>query len=172
MRARPKLSIGIPVYNGERFIAELLANLQAQTFKDLEIIICDNASQDRTPEICERYAKEDSRIRYYRNDVNIGAGKNFDKVFNLSRAELFKWTACDDLLESTYLEKCVQILEENPDVIGAHSLAVYVNAQNQPFNFDVDSGLYTDPLTGVQLTVDPVTGGESRFAIVRFVDVL
>jgi glycosyltransferase involved in cell wall biosynthesis len=172
MRTQPKLSIGIPVYNGEKFIDELLMNLQAQTFKNFEILICDNASNDSTQEICKKHARQDSRIHYYRNDVNIGASANFDKVFSLSRAEFFKWAACDDLLESTYLEKCLKILRENTDVVGAHSLPLYVNARCEPFSFDPGNNLYIDSSTGAKLTVDPIAGGESRFPVIRFIDTL
>jgi glycosyltransferase involved in cell wall biosynthesis len=172
MKTRPVLSIGIPVYNGGEFLDELLTNLQGQTFEDFEIIICDNASTDGTREICEAHAREDSRIRYYRNDINLGAHANYNKVFSLSRTALFKFAACDDLLEPTYLEKCVQILNENPDVIGAHSFPLYVNAQCRPFTFDAITNIYTDPSTGARLAVDPAAGGESRFALIRFASTL
>ncbi|MGH9161593.1 MAG: glycosyltransferase family 2 protein, partial [Vicinamibacteraceae bacterium] len=123
---QPKLSIGIPVYNGENFIDELLTELRHQTFQDFEIVICDNASTDRTREICERHARDNPRIRYYRNEANLGVHANFDRVFSLSRAPLFKWAAHDDLYEPTYLERCLRVIEEHPDVVGVHSASVYV----------------------------------------------
>ena len=169
---QPRLSIGIPVYNGEKFLGELLTSLREQTFNDFEIVICDNASMDETEKICKEYAALDSRIRYHRNETNIGANRNFNKVFQLSTAPLFKWAACDDLYEPTYLEECVKILDQNPDAIGAHSPPLYVNARRQPFIFDRATGLYSDPQTGVQIAGKPITGGERRFAFVRFMDVL
>jgi glycosyltransferase involved in cell wall biosynthesis len=172
MGTQPRLSIGIPVYNGENFLSEVLTSLREQTFDDFEILICDNASTDRTQEICKEYAARDSRIRYYRNDTNIGANRNFNKVFQLSTAPLFKWSAHDDLYEPTYLEECVKILDENPDIIGAHSAPRYINAWRQPFVFDPSTGLYSDPVSGVQLADNPMVGGERRFALVRFMDVL
>jgi glycosyltransferase involved in cell wall biosynthesis len=172
MTAQPALSIGLPVYNGAQFLDGLLTNLRDQTFRDMEIVICDNASNDQTRAICERQAKADSRIRYYRNSTNIGAHANFDKTFSLARAPLFKWAACDDLLEPNYLETCVKLLDDNRHVIGAHTGAIYVNALGQAFSFDSWTGCYTDPVSGAQLSVDSVAAGQSRVALVRFVDVL
>jgi glycosyltransferase involved in cell wall biosynthesis len=173
MGTQPRLSIGIPVYNGENFLGELLTSLRDQTFNDFEIVICDNASTDGTEKICKEYAALDSRIRYHRNETNIGANRNFNKVFQLSTAPLFKWSAHDDLYEPTYLEGCVKILDENPDIIGAHSAPLYVNAWRQAFVFDPGTGLYSDPETGqLKIADNPITGGERRFAFVRFMNVL
>ena len=82
---RPKVSIGLPVYNGERYLAAALDGILRQTFEDFEIVISDNASTDRTREICSEYCKKDGRIRYSRNDTNIGSARNFNRVFELSR---------------------------------------------------------------------------------------
>ena len=74
----PRVSIGLPIYNGERrFMSEAIESVLAQTFTDFELIICDNASTDRTPEICQQYARRDKRIKYYRNEKNIGILVNF-----------------------------------------------------------------------------------------------
>src|SRR5688500_410636 len=83
--ARPRVSIGIPVFNGERFLAETIDSILTQTFEDYEIIISDNASTDRTQEICLLYASRDQRIRYYRNESNLGGSENYNRVFRLSR---------------------------------------------------------------------------------------
>jgi glycosyltransferase involved in cell wall biosynthesis len=171
-RRSPRLSIGMPVYNGERFLAQALDSLLAQTFRDFEIVISDNASTDQTPEICRDYAGRDSRVRYIRNERNLGALPNHNKVFSLCRGSLIKWAAHDDLHEASFLEKCVKILDENSDVAVAHSGSLYVDATKQPFLFDADRKLYLDPRTGAQLTVDPASMAESPFSIVRFADVL
>ena len=106
----PRLSIGIPVYNGESFLAQALDSLLAQTFHDFEIVISDNASTDRTPEICHAYVQRDPRVRYVRNPLNLGSVPNFNRVFEPSTAPLFKWAAHDDLHHETYLERCVRLL--------------------------------------------------------------
>src|ERR1700742_2966611 len=92
----PTVSIGLPVFNGERYLEEALFSLLNQTFRDFELIICDNASTDRTPDICTRHAARDRRIRYARNARNLGASSNFNKCFMLARGRYFRWAAYDD----------------------------------------------------------------------------
>jgi len=113
----PRVSVGIPVYNGERFLGETIKSLLAQTFTDFELVISDNASTDRTEEICRTFSAQDSRIRYHRNQENVGGSKNFTRVFELSLAPYFKWAAHDDLCGPTFLEKCLEVLEANPAVV-------------------------------------------------------
>lgn len=119
----PRVTIGLPVYNGERFLAETLDSLLAQTFTDFELVIADNASADSTQAICEAYAARDGRIRYYRNDENIGAAANYNKVFELARGQYFKWAAADDLCAPTFLECCVRVLDNDPDVVLCYTRA-------------------------------------------------
>jgi glycosyltransferase involved in cell wall biosynthesis len=114
---QPRLSIGLPVYNGERFLRFALDSILGQTYRDFELIISDNASNDGTMLICQDYAARDSRIRYYRNLENIGAAENFNRVFTLARGLYFKWAAADDLISPTFLEKCISILDQDPSVI-------------------------------------------------------
>ena len=113
----PRVTIGLPVYNGQNYLVETLESLLAQTYTDFELVISDNASTDRTEAICRQYAAGDARIRYYRNDENIGASANYNRAFELGRGEYFKWAAHDDLLAPTYLERCVEVLDANPDVV-------------------------------------------------------
>jgi glycosyltransferase involved in cell wall biosynthesis len=123
MNAHPKVSIGMPVYNGENFIVESLDALFAQTFTDFELIICDNASTDRTGEICREYAARDARIRYCRNETNIGASANYNLTFELARGDYFKWAAHDDICAPTYVERCVEALDRDPGVALAYRRA-------------------------------------------------
>lgn len=113
----PQVSIGMPVYNGGQFLKEALDALLAQTFKDFELIISDNASTDETEAICREYLKKDSRIRYFRNKENLGAAFNYNRSFDLALGEYFKWAAADDLCAPDYLEKCVEVLERHPEVV-------------------------------------------------------
>ncbi len=114
---KPRVSIGLPVYNGEQFVSEAIASLLAQTFTDFELIICDNASTDRTGEICTSYAARDPRVRYVRNPNNIGAGPNYNLAFELARGEYFKWASHDDVCAPRFLEQCVAVLDREPSVV-------------------------------------------------------
>ena len=129
MTDHPKVSIGLPVYNGENFIVESLDSLLAQTYTDFELIICDNASTDRTEAICRDYAARDPRVRYHRNETNIGASANYNLTFKMARGDYFKWAAHDDLCAPTYLECCVEALERDPKVALAYTQAQAIDGE-------------------------------------------
>jgi len=118
---KSRVSIGMPVFNGEKYLREALDSILAQTYRDFELIISDNASTDHTQQICLEYAAKDSRIRYYRNEKNLGADKNFNRVFELSSGEYFKWAAYDDVHAPEYLQKCIAILDKDPSIVLCHS---------------------------------------------------
>lgn len=111
----PKVSIGLPVYNGERYLSEAIESVRSQEFTDFELLISDNASTDSTWEICRHYARMDRRIRLHRNDHNIGAIANFDLVLRKSTGRYFAWTAHDDLLHPKFLARCVHFLDNHTD---------------------------------------------------------
>jgi glycosyl transferase family 2 len=92
-------------------LGKSLDSILNQTFTDFELIISDNASTDRTGEIAKAYAKRNHRIRYYRSEKNMGPGWNIRRVYELATAKYFKWAAADDVLESEFLRRCVEILE-------------------------------------------------------------
>lgn len=119
--AAPLVSIGLPVYNGERFIARALDALLAQTIGELELLISDNGSADGTREICESYARRDSRIRYVRSDVNAGVEANFKKVLALATGQYFMWAGCDDWWAPSFTARLVAALQEQPDAVVAMS---------------------------------------------------
>jgi glycosyltransferase involved in cell wall biosynthesis len=168
----PKLSIGIPIFNGEEFLPELLDSLLAQTFRDFEILICDNASSDRTPQICCEYQRRDSRIRYIRNGRNLGAIANFNRVFDLSTAPLFKWAAHDDLYHEAYLDACVRLLEENPDTILAHTGTAFIDENSEILPFEKETGSFFEPTTGRRYWADVPGVGDTPVAVERFWQVL
>lgn len=108
MSYEPLISIGLPVYNGERHIRQALDSLLAQNYGDFELIISDNASTDETQQICLEYAARDERIRYYRNERDMGGTWNFNRVFELSAGEYFMWAAHDDYYDRRYLGACLK----------------------------------------------------------------
>jgi len=111
------VSIGLPVYNGESFLARALDSLLSQKHSQFELIISDNNSTDGTREICEIYAAKDDRIRYHRNETNIGAVKNFNSLLEMAKGTYFMWAAYDDLWEPSFVSELVALLEMNPDAI-------------------------------------------------------
>lgn len=113
MEHRPRVTVGIPVYNGGKTLPRALDSLLAQTFTDFDIVISDNASEDGTHELCLEYEKKDPRIRHFRNDTNIGQIANFNRAFELSTGEYFRWAGCNDWWEPEYLERCVHALDDN-----------------------------------------------------------
>jgi glycosyltransferase involved in cell wall biosynthesis len=115
---QPRVSFAIPVRNGERFLGRALDSLLAQDFDDFEIVVCDNASTDKTPEVMRCYAERDPRVRCILNEEDIGQIENFNRVYELSRGEFFRWMGADDWLEPAYARKCVAVLDTRPDAVG------------------------------------------------------
>src|SRR5438067_2227569 len=109
------VSIGMPIFNGKSYVEDALRSLLDQDYPNFDVIISDNASTDGTEELCRGYAQRDPRVRYFRNIQNIGAAKNFTRVFERSSARYFMWAAHDDLWARTYVSRCVGALEQNPD---------------------------------------------------------
>jgi glycosyltransferase involved in cell wall biosynthesis len=125
----PQISLGMPVYNGATYLRSTLDAILAQTFTNFELIISDNASTDETAEICRAYATRDQRIRFYRNEKNMGASWNFNRVYSLSRAPYFKQVAHDDLCEPTFLQRCFDVLESDPSVVMAYPRTILIDGQ-------------------------------------------
>ena len=141
----PRVSIGMPVYNGEPFIREALDSILAQTYEDFELIISDNASTDSTEMICRAYAAQDSRIRYLRNPSNVGAAKNYNAVFQISTGEYFKWAAHDDICLPTFLERCVEVLDREPSVVVCSPKGLIIDAEGNPIGHYPYSLIFRSP---------------------------
>lgn len=130
-RATPLVTIGLPVYNGDNYLADALDSILAQTFRDFELIISDNASTDRTEEICRRYASMDERIHYYRHTENRGASPNYNFTVANTRGRYFKWMAHDDVLHPRFLEETVKVLENDPEVSLAYSMTRRIGPEGE-----------------------------------------
>ena len=122
------VTIGLPVYNGERYLRPAIESILAQSFPHFELVISDNASTDGTEAICRDDADRDERVRYYRNTANLGMSRNFNLTFERATGRYFKWAADDDLLEPQYLARCVQVLDRDPGVILCHSQVRIIDA--------------------------------------------
>ncbi|HEY7378102.1 MAG TPA: glycosyltransferase [Steroidobacteraceae bacterium] len=115
--AAPEVTIGLPVYNGERFLAQALDSLLGQTLTDFELVISDNGSEDRTEEICRAYAARDTRVRYVRHEVNRGATWNWNYVVHAARGEIFKWHSANDSCDPRMLQACAEVLRRDPRTV-------------------------------------------------------
>jgi len=123
----PLLSIGLPVYNGSRHLREAIESLLAQDVSDLELVISDNASTDETPAICAEYASKDSRVRYTRNEKNIGAAANFNRAFELCSGTYFMWGSDDDVWDPRFARACLTELEHHPAAVLCTSQVVLID---------------------------------------------
>lgn len=124
----PLVSIGLPVYNGQNFVAEAIQCVLNQTFSNWELVICDNCSTDRTLAICRQFAEQDNRIRVYQNPRNMGVCFNYSEVFRLSHGRYFKWMAHDDLFAPQFIEACLQEFEKGEDVVLAFTKMSHIDA--------------------------------------------
>jgi glycosyltransferase involved in cell wall biosynthesis len=156
------VSIGLPVYNGGNFLHETIDSLINQTYSSFEVIISDNASNDETEEICRHYAAIDSRIIYIRQQENLGAARNHNFVFEISRGKYFKWQGHDDPLAESFLERCVAVLDRKPEIIlcFARPRAVDENGRDT----------VVSPLTRGHFAMKPRVGAGA--AHLRFFDVV
>jgi glycosyltransferase involved in cell wall biosynthesis len=131
MSAPPRVSIALPVFNGERYLAQAIGSILDQTYRDFELIVSDNASTDRTEEICRSFEAQDRRIRYIRQPRNIGASPNFNVCYALASGEYFKWAAHDDYVEPEYLAECVEALDADSEAVLCQSLIRLIDERDQ-----------------------------------------
>lgn len=129
---KPTVSIGLPNHNGGRFLSRALGSLLDQDYEDFEIVVCDNASTDDSLEVTQAFAREDQRVRVHRQTENRGAAWNFNQAFHLSRGEYFKWAAHDDMYEPSFLRRCVEALDQDPEVVLAYTQTVDIDEEDRP----------------------------------------
>ena len=127
----PKVSIGMPVYNGEPFICDAIDSIQSQTFKDFELIISDNCSTDNTQKICKEYSDRDFRITYVRQRQNIGPTRNFEFVLEKASGEYFLWMAADDKLHPLFIEKLYKLIVDHSDIVLVMSDVLNISHDNE-----------------------------------------
>jgi glycosyltransferase involved in cell wall biosynthesis len=125
----PLISVGMPVFNGERYLAESIESVLAQTYGHFELVISDNASTDGTSDICRRYAAQDDRIVYLRNASNVGAARNYNQLFSRTTGAYFRWFNADDLSAPDLHERCLSALLAHPSASMACGLTSLIDAQ-------------------------------------------
>jgi glycosyltransferase involved in cell wall biosynthesis len=148
----PKISIGLPVYNGEVYLEQAIQSILVQTYPDFELIISDNASNDATESICRRLAEQDRRIRYHRNEQNIGGAQNHNRVFELAIGEFFKWAAHDDLYPPEMLRRCLEVLETAPSSVSlVYTQFEWIDEHGSSLGIDLDPVQSRDPRSYLRL---------------------
>jgi glycosyltransferase involved in cell wall biosynthesis len=153
-----RVSIGVPVYNGERYLAEALESLLAQSFRDFEI--------------GRAYQSKDARVRYVRSEQNRGAAWNFNRSFELSTAPLFKWAACDDLHEARFLERCVDVLDRDDSVVLSHTYVKMIDDRGEALPYDPSNNRFVSRDGRPVPRADRNHIAEAAEAEVRFRDLL
>lgn len=144
-RQSPCVTVTLPVYNGERYVAAALEGLLAQTFDDFELVISDNASTDGTEAICRSFAERDPRVRYVRHQVNQGLVWNHQFALDQVTGRYFVWAHHDDLHAPQYLERCVEVLERDPGVARCNTRTLIVDQDGQPVEHLEGSYTITSP---------------------------
>ena len=125
-----KVIIGLPTYNGEKYISKAIECVLSQTYTNFQLIISDNLSTDLTSTICKEYEKKDKRITYIQHEENKGWKFNFPFLLSKANSDYFVWLGDDDYWESTFLEKNVSILNSNKNVVGSIGLVKYYGIEN------------------------------------------
>jgi glycosyltransferase involved in cell wall biosynthesis len=140
------VGIGLPVYNGQRYVREAIDTVLAQTYGDFTLYISDNGSTDDTQSICEDYAARDSRVVYHREPSNRGAAWNYNNVRAMSVDEpFFKWMADDDVHDPTYLEVCMEALDRRPDAVASAPRSRYLDGDGREVLRDFRQIPWDDP---------------------------
>jgi len=141
----PRLTIGLPVYNGDRYLEGSVASILESTFEDFELLIVDNASSDRTETICHELSRSDSRVRHVRHNENIGVAPNHNFAVQAARGELFRWAADDDLIRPTGLERCVALLDEvGPDAVVAFPQTEIIDERGHHLRYWAEQGAVSE----------------------------
>jgi len=166
----PRVTIGLPVRNGERYLEQALRSLLSQSFEDFELIISDNSSTDRTAEISQDIARQDSRVRYHRFTEDVGAARNFNTVFHLGTARYFKWAAHDDVHHPDYISACSRVLDERSDIVLAHSKVELIDSNGAVLRL-LDEGLESASSADVVQRFSALIGSDhwctSIFGLIR-----
>jgi glycosyltransferase involved in cell wall biosynthesis len=128
---KPTVSVAMPIYNSQQYLAESIEAHLNQTYQDFELILTDNASTDGSEEICRSFADKDSRVKYHRNPQNVGAAGNFRRGFELSEGRYFRWSPSDDLVSPNLLQSAVDILDRDPSIFVAYARTKLIDDKSE-----------------------------------------
>lgn len=170
MTTAPRLTIGVPVFNGGKYIDDALRSIAGQDFDDMEVVVSDNCSSDSTEMICRDYADRDSRFRYVRHGQNRGGVWNVNYLVRVARGDFFKWSYYDDRLRPGYVQACMEALvSAGSGVVAAHSRVVVIDQDGDFLEERADSDLgleHPAPHERVRRLLRQLAG-QLEFAVVR-----
>jgi glycosyltransferase involved in cell wall biosynthesis len=138
------LCIGVPVHNGERFLRRSVESLLAQSYREFELVISDNASTDGTEKIARDLAAADPRVVFHRQPRNLGMAANYNFLARRAKARYFKWASCDDLYDRHFLERCVEALEKDAGAVLAYARTLFIDEGDRPLAEIDDPGFPLD----------------------------
>jgi glycosyltransferase involved in cell wall biosynthesis len=166
----PLLRIGLPVYNGERFLAHTLDSLLCQTFENFELYISDNGSTDATESICRHYCKLDSRIAYIRHGSNRGAAFNWNFVVAGCQSKWFKWASSNDYCAPEFLASCIEVLIANTDVALCYTRTHLVDSEGRLIEIDSQdfSAMEESPSARFLKLMDHGGRNNAQAGVIRF----
>ena len=133
--------IGLPVYNGEKFIKHAIDSILSQSYKNFELIISDNCSEDNTKNICKEYVSKDKRVSYIRHIKNFGAHYNFKFLLDRAKRKYFMWAAADDIWLPNFLNSCVKSLDNDKKANYAMTDFIVVSRFSSIFNIEFTNGI-------------------------------
>jgi glycosyltransferase involved in cell wall biosynthesis len=164
----PRVSIGLPTFNGAAYLEEAINSLLGQTFTDFELIISDNGSTDATPEICRRAAARDARVRVLRSDENHGLAWNHNRVAAAARGEYFMWASDDDRFAPDYLDRCVAVLDADPGIVYCYGETILTDSSGRILGREVGRFTLAAPEPHVRFwELLVVRGGQNTYGVVR-----
>ncbi len=168
MTASPLVTIGLPVYNSEKYLQQSLDSLLGQTYSNFILIISDNASTDGTADICRRYAASDSRVRYHRNEVNIGNPGNFNRVFHLCTTKYLKWSTSDDLWAPTFLERAMEVMESDESIALCYPKSFVIEGDGPPQPYEDNLHLMQeDPAERFLTLIERIGWAHQHLGVIR-----
>lgn len=172
MSSPPRVCIGIPVYNGARYIASTIESALGQTYDDIEVVVADNASTDGTAEICREFAARDDRLRYVRFEEHLGVADSYTRTFGLCRSEYFLWTASDDTHDPKFVEKAAAVLDATPDAVVCYSHTAIVDergdiVRRDDFELELDHPSRTTRFHRMIMAPPKFHGAHEQYGLIR-----
>lgn len=141
----PLVTIGVPVYNGEKYLSQAIDSILAQDYLNIEIIIIDDCSQDESSNICQKYASLEPRITFLKSPTNAGMFANYRKILQIANGTYFTWVAQDDVIAPNCISTIIKYMEMNNDVVLCTSSVHIISTEDFDSSYDYNFIEISDP---------------------------